>query len=367
MRRIFATLKSPLFYFVIGLSFIGLINLNSATLGFQSEGFSSYFKSQILYHGVGIFLMFSFANIREKTLFRLSPWLYAVALLLLVMVLIFGVEVNGAKSWLHFGSVRFQPSEFAKLALILFLSRFLAALSFPGPLGARDLFQPIFIGTLPMALVIMQNDLGSSLFFALALATLLLFQGIRWPLLLTTVILVIIACVFAYHFALKEHHKNRIVSFMHPELDAKKTGYHLVQSKITVGSGQLWGKGYLQGKYHKLKFLPERHTDFIFPVLAEEWGFVGSVVTLIFYLLLFLSGVLIANRSSTRFGFFLSLGFTALFFWHVVINLGGVLGLIPLTGVPLPFLSYGGSSIIMVWIALGMIFAIRHEKGMFQK
>lgn len=365
--KIFSSLRSSVFVLAFFLTGIGLLNLYSATLSFQDVSASSYFRSQVFYHSFGILLMLFFSHWREVDLERFAVIAYVLSLVLLILVLVFGVRIHGSQSWLDFGFFRLQPSEFAKLGLILMLSRYFANLSERTILELGDLFMPLLICLFPMGLVILQKDLGTSLFFSLIFMTMVSLQGIRFPLVAVGLIILILTSVVAYHQVLAPYQQKRIVSFLDPEIDSKGSGYHLVQSKITVGSGKLFGKGYRQGQAHKLKFLPERHTDFIFPVLAEEWGFAGSAITVILYLFFFLSGVQIANRTLTRFGFFLVVGMVSLFFWHVFINLGGVLGLIPLTGVPLPFLSYGGSAVLAAWMAVGFVLAIREDRGMFPR
>lgn len=353
---------TPLFVIALLITSIGLVNLYSATVSFQAAGASSFFTNQSLYHLLGILLMFVVMRFQLKTLYFLAPVAYVTALALLVAVLVMGSSVHGSLSWLDLGVVRLQPSEFGKLGLIFMLSRYLSGLSHKRALGLKGLVKPSLIALVPMALVLLQKDLGSSLFFGLIFITLTMLQGIRWHLIIIGLILVIGVGVVAYHSFMLPYQKKRIVSFMNPELDPRGSGYHLVQSKIAVGSGKTWGRGYLKGASNKLKFLPERHTDFIFPVLAEEWGFFGGFVTLTAYLFFLLHGINIASRSYNRFGFFLGIGMVALFFWHMVINLGGVLGLLPLTGVPLPLLSYGGSSLLTNWIAIGVLLALYRSR-----
>ena len=358
-------LHYPMLVVSIVLAACGLINLYSATVSFDDVTASSLFKAQLAYTGLGIVVMLIVAQLSLRRLYMLAPLAYAFSLLLLVLVLVVGSTVHGSQSWLDLGLVRLQPSEFAKLGLVFFLSWQLTGQAFSQALGPKELLKPSLIFLVPSVLVILQKDLGSSLFFGFLFATLLFIQGVHWRIVVLAMTLVAVGSLVSYQFLLKPYQKDRIASFMEPERDAKGSGYHLVQSKIAVGSGQFLGRGYLKGASNKLKFLPERHTDFIFPVLAEEWGFVGSVSVLGLYALLLLCGVNIASRSNNRFGFFLSVGFTSLFFWHLVINLGGVLGLMPLTGVPLPFLSYGGSSLLTNWVALGFLQAIYKSRTQY--
>lgn len=350
---------TPLLLLALALAGIGLVNLYSATVTFGDAKASSYFINQFLYHFCGIAAMVVLSRLPAKMLRFAAPVAYFTAVVLLLLVLVRGRAVHGSLSWLEIGGFRLQPSEFAKVGLILMLSRHLAAFADRRhALGLSGLVRPALITGLPMVLVLLQKDLGSSLFFALIFTTLVLLQGVRWHLVVAGIVIVGLGGIVAYKFLMMPYQQKRIVSFMNPELDARGSGYHLVQSKIAVGSGGLWGRGYLRGASNKLNFLPERHTDFIFPVLAEEWGFVGSVVTLLLYMLFLLYGANVASRARDRFGFFLGVGMTSLFFWHIVINLGGVLGLIPLTGVPLPFLSYGGSALLADWGAVGILLAL---------
>lgn len=353
----------PLFLFALLLAVVGLLNLYSATRTFDGERVSGFFTAQVFYTVLGIVVLFMVMRIPVKLLFSLAPFLYGASLVLLALVLVMGAESHGSLSWLDLGVVRLQPSEFAKVGLVFILARFLARLDHDGPVSFVELAKAAFLFLVPTALVVMQNDLGSSLFYGFIFGSMVLLQGVRFKWIVVALVLVGLVSVAAYQYVLKPYQKNRIISFLHPEKDPRGSGYHLVQSKIAVGSGGLAGKGYLRGQSHRLKFLPERHTDFIFPVLLEEWGFLGGVFTLFLYLLFLLAGVNIAAMSETRFGFFLSVGLVAFFFWHLVINLGGVLGLIPLTGVPLPFFSYGGSSLIANWMAIGFLLSVARAKA----
>lgn len=376
---------TPIFILALILAIIGLVNLFAVTSSFEQDwkihfksffslsgvfkntdlpdlSFSRYFANQVLYHVLGIVIMFMVLRFNVKALYQLAPVAYVTSLALLVLVLLIGSKAKGSLSWLDLGGVRIQPSEFAKLALILYFSRYMASLENREPLGLGGLVKPLLIAGAPMLLVILQKDLGSSLFFGLIFLTLVLIQGIRWHLIVVGLVVGLSLAVVSYNYLLMPYQQKRIVSFMNPELDPRGAGYHLVQSKIAAGSGQMWGRGWMKGESYKLKYLPEPHTDFIFPVLAEEWGFAGAVSTLALYSLFLLYGVNVASRSDNRFGFFLGIGMVSLFFWHLVINLGGVLGLLPLTGVPLPLLSYGGSSLLTTWIAVGVLLSLYRSR-----
>lgn len=362
--RFFQIFLQPIFLLALCLAAIGLVNLYSATLTFGKDTASSFFTAQAGYTLLGIVAMLVVSRVALKYLYLLAPFIYVFSLILLVVVLVVGTSRHGALSWLDLGFVRLQPSEFGKLGVVFIMSRYLADLQMDRSFGLFDLFMPLFLFLLPTTLVILQNDLGSSLFYGFVFMTMVLIQGVKWRYILMALIIVSALGVASYQFMLKPYQKNRIVSFMNPELDPRGSGYHLLQSKVAVGSGGAWGKGFKQGQSHKLRFLPERHTDFIFPVLLEEWGFMGGALTLFLYFLFLMSGISVAGRTESRFGFFLTLGLVSVFFWHLVINLGGVLGLLPLTGVPLPFFSYGGSSLVANWLAIGcLISVLRHTSS----
>lgn len=358
------TLVSPVFMAAVLLAVMGLINLHSATQGFLETGFSSYVTAQTVYHVCGLVLALLLARVRSRRWQNLAFGIYGASLLLLVLVLVLGQTINGSQSWLSLGPINIQPSEFAKIGLVLALSSHLSRRA-SGALSVSDLFGPALITAAPMVLVLWQGDLGTSLFFMLIVGTLVLAKGVRWNILVMGLVLVVVGGVVAHQFFLKPYQKKRIVSFMDPELDPRGSGYHLVQSKIAVGSGGFLGNGYRHGKSHKLKFLPERHTDFVFSVLAEEWGFFGCALVLVLYGSLMLAGVHVASRAGTPFVALCALGLSSLFFWHLFTNLGGVLGLIPLTGVPLVFLSYGGSAVMMAWCTVGILLSLRNERGKF--
>ena len=345
---------------------MGLANLYSATSTFDAGAQTSYFHAQIVWSMIGISSLLIVFSVHYRHFRASSYFFYGATAALLVLVLVMGRKVAGHQSWLQLGPVSLQPTEIAKLGLIFGLSRYLALFR-TSPKGAafRELIPSFLLFLLPTGLVILQGDLGSSLFFGLIFVTMMLIHGVRWQVLVSMLVLFLLAATLAYFFFFSPYQKNRILTFLNPEMDRRGSGYHLIQSKIAVGSGGWVGKGYLRGKTHKLHFIPERHTDFIFPVLAEEWGFLGSALVLISFGLLLFLGVNVAARANDRFSFFLSVGVCALFFWHLVVNLGGVLGLMPLTGVPLPFFSYGGSALMTNWIGIGILLNVSMRRFMF--
>jgi rod shape determining protein RodA len=284
---------------------------------------------------------------------------------LLLLSVVMGQAVRGTSGWLKLGPFSLQPAEFAKIVYIFVAARFFSDNPSPEGLSLRELWRPGVLMFVPFALILMQGDMGSSIFLICIFVSLALFAKVKRKTLVICAVVAMVAAGGVYTFGLKEYQRNRIFTFVHPEADVKGSGYHLMQSKIAVGSGKLIGKGYLKGNINKLRYLPERHTDFIFPVFAEEWGFLGSLILMSLYAALLLMGVEVASRSRDRFGAFVAMGVVALLFWQIAINLGGVLGLMPLTGVTLPLMSYGGSSMIAIMASIGLLVSIHRRKNIF--
>jgi len=363
-RKLFYQFHWPLLALVFCLLGIGLVNLYSATSSSGGE-LSPFFRSQLQWAVIGLALMALVLSFHYRYLLALAPWIYGLSVLLLLLVPFVGTALGGQKNWLILGPIRMQPSELAKLGCALMLARYFAKHLPRDGLGLRDLWPPLAIIAVPVLLILAVKDVGAALFFVLIGATYFFIAGMKWRWIALALVLATLCAGVGYKFFLKGYQKDRIQTFLEPERDPRGRGYHLLQSKIAVGSGQFLGRGFLKGNLNKFKFLPERHTDFVFPVLAEEWGFAGSAVTITVFGLLFLTLLQAAGKVQDRFGGFLILGVTALLFWQVVINLGGVLGLMPLAGVTLPFLSYGGSALLVTLLSLGMVFSVHLRRYMF--
>lgn len=358
-------LNNSVVWIVIALTIIGIVNLYSATFVLGQEEGSPTFYYQIIWMLVAWAVAFVVLLVDYHQLERFAYPFYILTLLGLIVVLIFGEEISGHQSWIKMGPFHIQPSEFAKIGYLFALAKYFSTHESHDGLRFRELILPFLIVGLPLALVIVEGDLGNALFFVLTFASIMLFVGIRRTT-LTVLTGIFLATVFlAYLFLLSPYQKSRIQTFIQPDLDPKGQGYQIIQSKIAVGSGMMTGRGYLNGTQNKLLYLPERHTDFIFPVLAEEWGFIGSMVVVLLYLGLIIAGANIASKARDRFGLFISLGITVLLFWQVIINVGGVLGLLPLTGVTLPILSYGGSSLVTVFFGIGVLLNVRTSRNVF--
>lgn len=364
-RRLISNFSWPFFSILMAMSAVGLLNLYSASSGFESSGEANYFKHQFIWSGICLGILIVSLTIHYRRFYMMSYVIYGLTVFLLVLVLIVGKKVAGHQSWLVFGPITLQPTETGKIGLIFGLSKYLSNWNGGKKASIKELWPSMIILIIPMALVLMQGDLGSSLFYVLIYGTIIILQGIQTKIIAVISIVSIAICILAYLFFLSPYQKNRILNFLNPENDRRGSGYHLFQSKIAVGSGGLVGKGFMKGDNHKLKFIPERHTDFIFAVLAEEWGFFGGFFLLFLYTLFIYFCLDTAAKTTDRFSFFICIGSTCLFFWHMVINLGGMLGLMPLTGVPLPFMSYGGSALLNNWIMAGVVININMRRFMF--
>jgi rod shape determining protein RodA len=351
-RRPFAHFPWHLAGVVLAISAIGIWNLASAS----RSAHAPVWISQTAWMGVGIVVALAVTLVDHRAFQRLSWIFYGLVLLLLLAVLVKGRYVMGARRWLTFGPVNFQPSELAKLAVALALANWLSgdAEKRRDGYGLFGLVVPMAITVVPAALILKQPDLGTALVVLCVGGTQILFARVRWKTLALLAGVGIVGAFLVYPH-LKPYQRKRVETFLDPQADALGAGYHATQSMIAVGSGQGFGKGWGQGTQTYLSFLPEQHTDFIFSVWAEEHGFVGCLLLLGLYFALVTSAVDVVGGARDRFGSFVAVGMTAMLFWHVVINIGMVIGLLPVVGVTLPLMSYGGSSVIAIYAGIGLL------------
>jgi rod shape determining protein RodA len=342
---------------------IGIWNLVSAT-GVQDKSLGLY-KNQLLWFGIGMVLTAIILVLHYSILSRLAYFIYFTNLILLGAVLIVGKASLGAKRWIGFGGIRIQPSEFMKLSMVICLAKYFESDQTVGGYGLRDLILPALLVSLPAGLIMMQPDLGTALIILLTFVTMMIFMKIQPATLMAITVCFVVALPMVYKFGLKPYQRQRIVSFIDPTSDPKGSGYNSIQSMIAVGSGQLFGKGYRKGTQSQLNFLPEHHTDFIFSVFSEEHGFVGCIILIVLYLIFMMNGISVAYQSHDKFGILLALGIMTIFFWHIFVNMGMVMGLLPIVGVPLPFLSYGGSSLVTSILCVAILTNISNKKFMF--
>lgn len=339
------------------LSAIGLATVHSAS----AELALDYLPRQALWILLGTLALAIAFLVDYHKLIVLAPAFYGLGLFLLLLVLLIGHERGGARSWLGIGSLGGQPSEFAKLATALLLTRYLSNAQRPF-LKLREITIAALLVAVPMALVALERDLGGAMMFVPILGGLVLVAGVRWQQLLLASALGLLLVAGMWNFGMRDYQRARILSFLAPEKDPLGVGYQVHQSKIAVGSGQWTGRGYGQGTQSQLRFLPERHTDFIMAVLAEEWGFLGVIAVLSLYSLYIFSSARIAARGRDRPGILLVAGLLSLLAFHAIYNTAMVIGLLPITGIPLPFLSYGGSFMLLSFLATGLILNVDYRR-----
>jgi len=346
---------------------MGLVSLYSALHPqIRAEPTDNAFVRQIVWLGCGLVVLFFALLFDYQQLKVVSPWIYFATLAFLVVVLIFGKEVNGAKRWLDLGFFHFQPSEIMKTVIVIQLATYLSRQEISPYPRLGELGVPLLMIFAPVVLILMGPDLGTALCVLAIASTVIFFMGIRWQYVLAFGAGALVSLWPLWEYVLKEYQKNRILIFLRPDLDPLGAGYHIRQSKIAIGSGMFWGKGFLEGTQNKLHFLPEKHTDFIFSVWAEEWGFAGTLALLLAFILMVLLCLQVARRSKDRFGALLVVGMTALILWQMLINIGMVIGLLPVVGITLPFVSYGGSSLISLCFAVGIVENVSMRRYVFQ-
>ena len=363
-RRLLQCFDWGLLALTLSIGAAGLVVLYSAVSAGAIEPDTVLFKKQLIWYGGGLGVMVGCFLFDYKQFERFANFIYLFSVGTLTAVLFFGKYVGGSKRWLALGPFSLQPSEMAKVAVIIVLARYYAKLISTEGLTLRDLMVPALLTALPFGLIVRQPDLGTAMVIALIAGVMTLFaklerKALGW---LVATFTMLVPSVW---FLLRGYQKQRILTFLNPERDPLGTGYHIIQSKIAIGSGMLTGKGFLKGTQSALSFLPEQHTDFIFSVLAEEWGLMGTLTVIILFLLIIAWGLSIAGRCRDPFGILLSVGVTAMIAWQVFINIGMVTGLMPVVGVTLPFVSYGGSSIITMMMGIGLLMNVSMRRFKF--
>lgn len=353
------------------ICFIGIISIYSST--YQKEGkiWQLSFKRQIAWVFMGMILFLIMANFNYRKLWDLAYFLYGLSLFLLVLVFILGIIRLGAQRWLKLVWFNFQPSELAKLTTIILLARYFSKKSINNIISYskekkifKALFLPAIIMALPVALIIEQPDLGSGLIILFVFMAMLFYSGIRFRYLALFFLGGLSLLPMFWQF-LHGYQKKRIWVFLNPNIDPLGAGYTVIQSKIAIGSGGFLGKGWLSGTQSQLYFLPEAHTDFIFATFSEQWGILGSMILFALYFFLIRQGFLIAQHTSDEFGKNLAFGITMMITLQFFINIAMNLGMTPVVGLPLPLMSYGGSSTIITFISLGILANINKERAVF--
>jgi rod shape determining protein RodA len=348
----------------LALILIGLIIIFSTSYSSMGTDFLN-FRKQLIFSVIGIMLMLMASFFDYRTLKNYTGILYIFACFILAAVLYLGSLIRGTSSWFSFGLFNFQPSEFVKIIVIVILAKYLSQTANI----SGDLKKIIVSGAYlfsPVLLIIFQPDFGSALVIIFVWLAMLFIVGINKKYLFMILILGMLFSTLSWSYVLKDYQKDRIITFVNPQSDPHGAGYNVIQSIIAVGSGKIWGKGLGHGSQSQLNFLPEKHTDFIFAVVAEEMGFIGVLLILGFFGIVFYRFFNIIKESQDNFGKLLVLGTAFMLMFHIVVNAGMNMGVMPVTGIPLPFISYGGSSLISMMIMLGLVQSV-HIKGMAYK
>ena len=352
-----ARLPWRLLFLVGGIATIGLLTLYSAAGG----SVNPWALKQALIFAVFLTIAIAMSWIKESSIKSTAFPLYAVILIMLILVEMLGFVGKGAQRWLDIGPIRLQPSEFMKPAIVLVLARFYELLP-PGDIRRwRAIWPAALLLGVPVLLILVQPDMGTALMILLIGVTVMFVAGIPWWLFAGAFGAVAVAAPVAFTL-MHEYQRKRVLIFLNPESDPLGAGYHITQSKIAIGSGGIFGKGYLQGSQSHLDYLPEGHTDFVYSTMVEEWGFVGGLILIIAFGLVIRWGMRVSGRAKTRFAQLTAAGLTATIFFYVAINLMMVMGLAPVVGVPLPLVSYGGSAVMTIMLCIGMLMAIERQQ-----
>lgn len=346
---------------------LGLLLLMLAGLGIlysASDGSIEVVQRQLVRLSLAFVVMFLVAQIPQQQLYVWAPWFFALGIILLVLVLVAGDVGKGAQRWLDLYVIRFQPSEMMKLVSPMMIAWYLSEKPFPPKFGA--LLISLVLVILPTALIAKQPDLGTAVLVAAAGFFVVFLGGIRWRILFGSIIAMLALIPMLWQF-MHDYQKQRVLTLLNPESDPLGSGYHIIQSKIAIGSGGLYGKGWLNGTQSQLDFLPERTTDFIYAVFAEEFGLMGAIVLLSLYAFIIIRGLYIAARAKDSFGRLLAGSLSLTFFVYLFVNVGMVSGILPVVGVPLPLVSYGGTSMVTLMAGFGMLMSISTHRRLVTK
>jgi rod shape determining protein RodA len=348
----------PLLIITLIICGMGVLQIYSAT---RDTVWDDAWWKQAVWVAVGLVIMWIVASIDYHTLIGQSYFFYIVSVASLVLVLAIGRQAFGSRRWIALPGFHLQISEFVKTVIILLVARYLTELRTERVEG-RDVLKMGGLVAIPMLLVMKQPDLGTALCYLPILGIGVILAGLRWQYIAAAGVILLLVLPVGWRFVLKDYQKARLVSFLDPGADPQGSGYQVIQSKIAVGSGEMWGRGVTKGTQTKYRFLPVPHTDFIFSAFAEEHGFVGVVVMLGLYFILLMQIVQNAQMAPDRAGMYLCMGVCALLLFHILVNIGMVVGRMPVTGIPLPLMSYGGSNILSFFLLLGLVNSVRFQR-----
>lgn len=344
--------------FIVILAAIGIVMLYSAANG----NWSPWAINQLIRFGMGFAVMIVLALTDIKLLLRYAYIFYFITLILLVVVEVAGHTGMGATRWINLGFIKLQPSEFMKIAMVLVLARYFHTSSLQSIESVRGIIPPLLMAIFPAFLIVLQPDLGTALMLIFTTAAMFFAVGVQIWKFVVVFIGGLVTIPFAWHF-LHDYQQNRVLTFLNPERDPLGAGYHIIQSKIALGSGGVFGKGFLKGSQSHLNFLPEKHTDFIFTMLSEEFGLVGAVLVVILNILILAYSYSFALKSTSYFGKLLAIGLATNYFMYIFINIAMVLGLLPVVGIPLPLISYGGTVMLSIMASFGIILCVHINRN----
>lgn len=349
----------PLLIIALAILTFGVVTVNSAT---HDE--VNHSVSQAMHAGIAFMLMWFISRLPPQKLMRIAVPLYLLGIILLVCVFIFGVKINGARRWLSIGILRIQPSEIMKIAMPLMLAWYFQ--QYETLLKFRHYVFGALLLIVPFALIAKQPDLGTAILVGAAGFYVIFLAGLPWKFILGLMLAGSGAAPFVWNM-MHDYQRKRILTLLDPTTDPLGAGYHIIQSTIAIGSGGIFGKGYLKGTQTHLEFIPEKHTDFIFAVFSEEWGLIGNSVLLILYFMLIVRGLMIAAAAPTFFSRLMAGAISLIFFTYAFVNMGMVSGILPVVGVPLPMISYGGTSLVTVFICIGILMSIHTHRMLVKK
>lgn len=355
MKKFLSQFDWILLISIFALVGFGILMIYSASVGDNDR--TNYVLRQSVYFGLGLFLVSTIVYLGYRTLLSLSIWLYIAVIVFLIVTFILGLETRGSVRWIDFGFITLQASEIAKPILILFLSNFFIRFA---PTNLRNMFLSLFLALIPTGLTFLQPDFGSAFVLLMIWVALVYLAGISWKNILALMVIGLISLPIGFSF-LRDYQRDRLVTFLNPYQDPLGSGYNIVQSIIAVGSGELLGRGFGRGTQSHLNFLPEQKTDFIFATMAEELGFFGIAVILVLFGLILFRIIVIGNRSKEKVGQLVCYGAAAVILVQLFVNSGMNMGIVPVTGITLPFISFGGSSLISMLVLVGLVLSIDAE------
>ena len=363
-RRLISHFDWTLFLLAVAFVAIGVMTIYSANFDLETGHAGALPARQVTWFGLGLIAMFIAMSFDYHYIDRLAYPFYGIMVALLILVMIVGHSGGGSQRWLDLGFFRLQPSEPAKIAIVLVMAKYFQADEPARGYGLRDLWVPFLIVAPLVTLTLIQPDLGTSIILGIVFISMMLMGGLRLRSFAWLVGAGVALLPLSWQF-LRPYQQGRILTFLDPNRDPLGAGYHVIQSQIAIGSGRVFGKGFLGGTQNRLDFLPAQHTDFIFAVFSEEWGFVGCAILLLLYCVMIAYCLGLVQRAKDRFGALLVFGMVVIIFWHVIINAAMVTGLLPVVGVPLPMVSYGGSALASMMFAVGVIMNVSMRRYIF--